>query len=414
MKKFTGKTIYLVIPFVLIFFALSAFAGEDGKAKDAYKKGQYEFAVKRLAQKLRDKDDHQDNIRLMEKCVKAAYTSGLREAEDFEMNGDLDGAVDKYTRLRDLSYEVSMLTVYKEVKINGDKRKQMHNFETIDVTNTLKELRRAALNDHYENGLFFEQQKDWRRAAVAYRHARAYQQNYKDVAVRYEACRKKGMIKIAVMPFDNLSGHYEFGAMGDYLSAQIVSSSIDANPEFIQFISREYLDQLLSEQGFQSSDVVDPQSAVKIGKMIGVHGFVFGKIYSIIPNTPPDLKANYNKQGTIKVYDEDKKKSIKVPTFCNYTVIERSRSVRVQASYQVILVETGEIVSSETLTQDQRDACSWIIVNRGNEELIPRNHRNKVTPGGQRQLSATEMLVSDAAMTMAKQLAEKLVARFES
>lgn len=412
--NFMGKkTNILIAIFITVLFALPAFAGTDGKAKKMFEKGQYESAVNRLAEKLRKKDDHQDNIRYMEKCLKAAFKTSLREAEDYEMDGDLDASIATYTRIRRMADNVSLLTVRKETKVNGKKRKQEHVFEIVDVSDLLRELKIAATKDHYESGLFYQEQSDWRNAAISYRKASNYRKNYKDVSSRYELCREKGMIKIAVMPFENKSGRQEFGAMGDFIASEIISSAIDADPEFIRFISREYLDQLLAEQGLQKTDVIDKNSAVEIGKFLGVHAFVFGKIFSIIPDSPQDLRSHYKKTGTIKVYNKKTKKSVRVPAICDYTVIERMRSVRVQASYQVIAVETGEIVSSESLSEDKSDGCTWIVINRGNEKVIPRTHKKLITPGGQKRLAATELMASDAATSMAKTLAHKLVQKYE-
>ena len=407
------KTNITIVIGMMLLFVSAVFAGTDGTAKKYYENGQYEAAVNRLAEKLRKKDDHQDNINFMEKCLKAAFTSALREAEEFELYGDLDASIDTYTRIRMMADEVSMLTVRKETKVNGKKRKEPFVFDIVDVTDKLNDLKVVAVENHYQNGLFYEKQSDWRNAAISYRQASNYRKDYKDATSRYETCREKGMIKIAVMPFENKSGKDEFGAMGDFLASQIISSAIDANPEFIRFISREYLDQLLAEQGLQKTDVIDPTSAVEIGKLLGVHAFVFGKIFSIIPDSPKDLRTHYQKAGTIKVYNKNTKKYMTLPAVCDYTLFERMRSVRVQASYQVIAVETGEIVSSESLSEDRVDGCTWIVVNHGTEQVIPASHKKKVTPGGQRRLAATELMASDAATAMAHKLAQKLVEKYE-
>ena len=413
MKFLNKKTTISIALSITLLFAMSTFAGTDGRAKKFYENGQYEAAVNRLTEKLRSKDDHQDNINFMEKCLKAAFTSLLREAEDFEMQGDLDASINVYTRIRMMADNVSMLTVRKEIKVNGKKRKDNFVFDVVDVSDKLNDLKIAATEHHYQNGLFYQKQADWRNAAISYRSATNYRKDYKDAGSRYEECREKGMIKIAVMPFENKSGRDEFGAMGDFLASQIISSAIDADPEFIRFISREYLDQLLAEQGLQKTDVIDPTSAVEIGKLLGVHAFVFGKIFSIIPDSPNDMRSHYKKIGTVKVYNKNTKKYIELPAACDYTIFERMRSVRVQASYQVISVENGEIVSSESISEDKADACTWIVVNNGTDKVIPEAHKRKVTPGGQRRLAATELMASDAATAMAQKLANKLVEKYE-
>ncbi|HDP36907.1 MAG TPA: hypothetical protein ENN27_03415 [Candidatus Atribacteria bacterium] len=92
--------------------------------------------------------------------------------------------------------------------------------------------------------------------------------------------------------------------------------------ERFRVFERVKLDAILKEQDFQAySGRVDPSTAVKIGKMLGVDSIVTGSVTSII----------YQKSGGIKVGPVSLKKS----------------SASVTMTLRAINVTTGEIIFSE-------------------------------------------------------------------
>lgn len=410
LQNITKPIITIVL--LTLVISMTVFAGPDKKAKNAFEQGKYEVAVKILSEKLRKKDNHQDNIRLMEKCLANGFKVALREAEDQEAMGDLDAAVRTYERIRKIADDVSMITVLKEEKIDGKKKKYEMQFKVEDVNDKLLEVRMGAVEDHYLRGVDLQNKENWREAAISFRKAREYKRTYKDVGERYQICKEKGTLKIAIMPFANKSGKTQYGNIGELITSQIISSAINSDPEFLQFITRDYLNQLLSEQGMQQSEIVDQSSATTLGKKIGVHAFVFGKVLSIIPNFPSTITTNKSNSRTVKEYNSNTKKYYPVNYNVRYTIHKKEGSVKVQSSFQIIDVETGTIVSSETIDENKSDKCCWITF-KGNEDTILQSDRALITDSTERSLAPPEMMVNDAATNLARTLARKLVVQYE-
>ncbi|MBM4139873.1 MAG: hypothetical protein FJ242_00035 [Nitrospira sp.] len=82
-------------------------------------------------------------------------------------------------------------------------------------------------------------------------------------------------LRIAVMNFENHSSYG--GKKYSQKAADLMMNELTKSGVFT-VVERKRLDALLQEQDFQSSGNVDPQTAVKIGKMLGADIVVLGTI----------------------------------------------------------------------------------------------------------------------------------------
>jgi hypothetical protein len=129
--------------------------------------------------------------------------------------------------------------------------------------------------------------------------------------------------RVAVIGFDSTSPGYLW-SIDSELSKAATDLMINAlvNTNRFRVFERNKLEAILQEQDFQvSSGRVDPSTAVKIGKMIGVDSIVTGSITSIV----------FSKSGGITLGPVNLKKSV-----ATVTIMVRA-----------INVTTGEIIFSE-------------------------------------------------------------------
>jgi hypothetical protein len=125
---------------------------------------------------------------------------------------------------------------------------------------------------------------------------------------------------------------------------RIISDAMQnpANMEFLEFVTREKIGDLIRELKFEQTGYVDPASAARIGKLLGIHAFVFGKITSIITDYPPDIVETYKEEDEISQGKDKPKKKV----HATVTVITRRATARLNTSYQIVDVERGTIVKS--------------------------------------------------------------------
>ena len=86
---------------------------------------------------------------------------------------------------------------------------------------------------------------------------------------------------VAVMHFNNGAigkAHEELDPLRGGI-ADILTSELSANPG-IRVIERDQIDKLTSEQNLVASGAVDRATAVRVGKLLGVHHMIFGSYVS--------------------------------------------------------------------------------------------------------------------------------------
>ncbi len=97
-----------------------------------------------------------------------------------------------------------------------------------------------------------------------------------NVAVNRNICHKE-IVKIAVFPFDT-SGYKGFDSgpsLGENIADQYTLELIKIGYNVIE---RARLKKILNEQGLQMSGAIDPDDAVKVGRILGVRALVFGNV----------------------------------------------------------------------------------------------------------------------------------------
>jgi curli biogenesis system outer membrane secretion channel CsgG len=108
------------------------------------------------------------------------------------------------------------------------------------------------------------------------------------VAVPVDAVAQ-AKIRVAIWNFDNNSErrYWFHGDMGDAARNQIDNafSENELLSETFTVVERERLDMILKEQGLAASGAVDPQTAAKIGKILGVRYIITGGIDKFAINT---------------------------------------------------------------------------------------------------------------------------------
>jgi len=86
--------------------------------------------------------------------------------------------------------------------------------------------------------------------------------------------------RLAILDFENISGISKYDGLGKAMSSMLISD-IESNvsPKRLQLVERAQIQKVLKEQSFQASGKVNPNTAVKAGKILGVSYLLIGDIY---------------------------------------------------------------------------------------------------------------------------------------
>ncbi len=111
-----------------------------------------------------------------------------------------------------------------------------------------------------------------------------------------EAAQKK----VAVMPFQNLSGWTE-NRVGEIMTEQVMVTLINSGKYSV--MERNQLGNVIKELNFQDSGVVDPSQAIQFGQMSGTDYTIIGKVTmaTLTGNATKDIANQASNRASLNV-----------------------------------------------------------------------------------------------------------------
>ncbi len=337
------------------------------RAERAFRAGDMVSAVRFAAQTLAENPGHAEACDFLSQELPRAYENYETQALRAERSNDWDEAYRLYSDILAMSDAVRGLPrqIHEDTKLEV-------NIPTKDVERQFQAAKRKAAEQHYQAGLSFEKQGMAKDAAKEFSRVLDYMNPYQDAAQRYEANRRQAVKRVAVMPFDNLSGKEYYGAVGTIVADRIIADAMrdPRNLEFLEFVTREKITELIRELKFEQSTFVDPSTAAQLGKLLGIHSFVFGKITLVSTDYPPETFSRYEDKDEISQGSNKPKKKVSAEV----TVVSRRASAKFHCSYQIVDVTRGTIVRSGNVP---RTEVVEVVFGRykGDKEALSRASR---------------------------------------
>ncbi len=406
MKKLTNYQQVLIIV-VLLTIATFIFIGCAPKAwesaKRAHEAGDIVSSVRYTSQTLREKPGYEDAINFLTSIFPSTYEDYYSRAKRAESINDWDEAFKLHTTIKTLSDIVAGIP-----KQTDPKTKTIISFPTKNVDSEIDVATKKAAEKHYQNGISLENASKHKDAAKAFTRSLEYLSGYKDAAERYERTRTAAVRRVAVMPFENKSGKTQYGEIGESISESMISDAMadPKNLEFMDLISRDRINQLVNEQRLSQTDIIDERSAVEMGKVLGLHAFVFGKVTSISTSNPPETKSR--KEESAELYQGKDKPKRQVRAVVEITT--RKAKASITCSYQIIEVATGKIVKSGTTPSEVESIIEFGRFT-GNEEALSSSSKDLCSRADEYPPSPDE-LVQKAVQKAAKALSAEIAGYF--
>ena len=405
--------------------ALSQYGSLERDARQHYQRGNYDQAVFKCAASLRIKPEYDKAQTLIQDAFRAAvngHRDRIQELEFSEAKFKWDQVVSEYEALIKLNQTIKNLPT-----LVNKKTKRLIRFELSDYTQVLAEAKISAAEAHYQEGLQLSQKRgvDFKKqAAKEFKAVQQFCLDYKDSASRYQTCRQAGIKRVAIIPFEDKSGKRgRYGAVSEMITDQIISQvmSDPSAMEFLELVSRDQLEQVIREQQLGLSDLVDEQTAVQMGRILGVHEIVTGKITQIIyvperitEKTEKQKGGPWRKLGVAiaeltskedyKVKEEIRKElEKKTATVTFYT---KTTSTSVEGSYRIIDAKTAKLQKSESFVGKADFEYEWATFT-GDEECLWGKAETLVKKS-EKAAPAEEQMVNRAVHNLSALLARSL------
>jgi tetratricopeptide (TPR) repeat protein len=345
------------------------------------------IGLKRTAPKLMDRKLLSFNTSFVNEEYQAAYDK-YRDAALFQSNLKNVGVeqeiskpyTEKFNECRNILAE----QFYKsgnELLGNGSYVEAISDFEKClsfvsqykDAAELISQAKEAkAISDaerFYQIGLSSMDAGNFRKAYYDFGKCLAYKSPYKDALELKNESLEKGKVRIGIFEFTNDTK--VFGASGS-LYSYVVTNAVKYESPFIEIVDRDNLERLLNEQKLGMSGVVDESTASQAGKVLGLDYVVLGRLISAT-QTGGELTSQ-----KITAYELYQSKTIDGTQVTKgkqvtYMLYQGDRKVTYEASYQLISVETSEIVSSEIVAASDDDHVKYATYNGDSKKLCRIN-----------------------------------------
>ena len=296
-----------VISFLLGCAAFTQYGKLEKSARQSYQQGNYDNAFYQCVQALKIKPTYEKAQLLVKEAFRNAVDQHENQAKELKSSSakfKWDDVVSHYEKLIKINQEAKTLPTLT-VKKTGETIK----FDTKDYHQEIADAKTNAADAHYQEGdrlskiIELDRQK---QAAKEFKAADRFVSGYKDATTRYEICRKAGIKRMAIIPFENKSGKSQYGAVEEMITDDIITNVMNdpSAMEFLEIISRDQLLTVLNEQKLSMSGVLDDQTAVQIGKVLGVHELLTGRITQIIYTSPRTSSKSYQEEREVQVGEE--------------------------------------------------------------------------------------------------------------
>lgn len=391
MRRFITYFFDKILFFLSLAVFITACAHERyyEMAGTAFNTGDYDGAVYNSVEALKSKPDYIEALMLLRNAIKPAYDYHLSAAKAYESKQEFDRAVAEYKSIERLIEAVS--SVRKDIILD-------------DVSKIKRQSSHKAAEAHYSRGkaLLEEGEKTRNRsrlleAAIEFRKAQEFMPGYKQSSSLYERAREGGVTRVAVLPFVHLNAFTDYG---DALADQIIAAGMRKDAEFIDFITREHLRRVEGEQIMSSAGLLDPRSAAGIGKVLGVHYIVTGKIISAIVDGPKRTDA----KGSDRCQVKEKKDRYRDGNVY-WATHELKATAVVHVSFQLIDIKTGQIITADTVRPEQTDVAKWQEF-KGDEDCLPSEVRH--FSNGKTNIDSGTVLLGTAFEKASDEIAEKV------
>ena len=215
----------------------------------------------------------------------------------------------------------------------------------------------------------------YRKAYDSFNKVVAKDAGYKDAAVLRQECITKGQFTIAVLPFTGDGARKDVSSK---LQAYAMTALTETRDPFMKVVDRENLERILQEQRLGLSGVVDEQTAVRVGNLIGAQAVLMGTVveYREEPGSlRRSTKDGFESYRVEQVNKETGEKYI-VTKYkpARYSEYLQENKVYLTFNYRLVSLETGEVLVSKVVDRQAEDHMYYASYEGNKDALVPANN----------------------------------------
>jgi tetratricopeptide (TPR) repeat protein len=211
---------------------------------------------------------------------------------------------------------------------------------------------------------------------------------YKDATALRQEALTKGQYTIAVLPFTSATKRTDITSR---VQAHAMTALVETKDPFLKVVDRENIDRILEEQRLGLSGVVDEQTAVRVGNLIGAQAVLMGNVIDYreeagtLRRSTKDAYESYRVQQVNKETGEKYFVTKYKPV--RYSEYFQENKVVMSFSYRLVSLETGEVLASKVVDRQVEDHMYYATYDGNGEMLMPaRNGQVDLADRARREL----------------------------
>lgn len=379
---------FLLLAAILLhgLFIQAQTPGQNNRAmKDSYDHGDYVNASLKAIDFLRTNEKNKNAQEILSVSFNMALENLNAEINDLKdksktFSGDETVSnrkliISKYELLKDLDRKG------REIVMIIPKQKVPLKFNKINVSDELDAAQKSldesiemAADMHYKRGLDLMNRTDresQKTAAKEFKSAEHYVSGYKDSQTLYSEARKKGTTRVAILPFDNISGVTQYGGVGEMISDKLRAAILNNSTasEFIEIYTRDQMNVILREHNLNvNSGMMNPESIAKFGEALGINLIITGKVMQLAVEQRQTIhdEARINtvnvvigQQNYINSDGKERTRNVYGDVSARNFQHHKSAISSINGSYEMIDIESGRIAASSQFGEKNEWSNNW-------------------------------------------------------
>jgi len=227
----------------------------------------------------------------------------------------------------------------------------------------------SVLEPKYRRALEEMQNGDYRRAYFVFEEI-LKKSAYKESSANKKECLKKGSFVLAIPPFED----YRHNGAGAKLQAYSLDAMVGLQNPFLRIVDRQNLNEILAEQNFSLSGMIDENTAVEVGNLIGAQAILMGRLIDHREESGSLTRVQMRgyESYSIKERGEDgnEKESIRYKPVM-YNQYYDQNKVYLNFHLKLVSLETGEILLTRIMEKEVFDIVDFVSYQGNVSNLFP-------------------------------------------
>ena len=254
----------------------------------------------------------------------------------------------------------------------------------------------------YRNGLNALENSQWRSAYADFNACVSRDDNFKDAKMLRDESLEKGQYGIALVNFENGSNRT---GMENKLKSYVEQALSKSQDPFLHLVDRENQELILQEQQLSLSGVIDANSAVEVGELMGARAILKATVVSCDVSTSSLQRIDtrgFEGYKVAKVNEDGKKVYETKYRSVSYQKYRQSRTITVTVQLALISLATGKTEMTEIIRREQSDNTEYARYGGDHKNIYPARSNGSMWRMGRRdlmtQLQANANLKSEVSM----------------